>query len=174
MGVAGHVQAVALLAATLDLAGRAPQANSVVTTFLATGSAGTLGRFPWSVPPAVDPIPAIFDVDDGSPSSADGTGSTRGSAPPQRRVAVLDTFAFNGDKVLEVRLALLAPYVDRFYVVEAAVTHAGNRKPVLHTSTDHWRRVFAQYGDKVQVIIIEEFPPVPWVRAWNSAGPPMS
>ena len=130
-----------MIATTLDLSGHSSQAKALLETFVSTGNPGHLGSFPWSVQPSAEQV-----------------------APQAGRVAVLDTFAFNGDLVLELRLALLAPYVDRFYVVEATVTHSGTPKSVVHSNTDRWRRIFARYGEKVKVILVDSFPSTPWVR----------
>ena len=70
-------------------------------------------------------------------------------------ILLFDTFPFNGDSIAELRLAVMAPYVDHIYVVEAWQPHAARadtqsaRKPYLYSELPRWQAVWRQYGDKV-------------------------
>ena len=74
------------------------------------------------------------------------------------RPLVVDVFPYNGEPIVERRLRYLAPVVDVFVVVEARHTFSGIRKPELYTRTH--KHVFEPYADKVEFMIIDEFPPV--------------
>jgi len=43
----------------------------------------------------------------------------------------IDSFMYNGEKVVELRLEYLYPYVDKFYIYEGRYTHQGKRKEEL-------------------------------------------
>lgn len=72
---------------------------------------------------------------------------------------LFDTFSYNGEPVVELRLQHLAPYVDQFIIVEARQTHSGARKDKLYI--EEFADVFAPYKDKIQFIVIDEFPTMP-------------
>lgn len=89
---------------------------------------------------------------------------------------VVDVFSYNGEPIVERRLRYLAPVVDKFVVVEARHTHSGTRKAELYAHTH--KHVFEPYSDKVEFLILDEFPAVcpewaafaracrPWVRGY--------
>ena len=75
-------------------------------------------------------------------------------ATPERRI--IDCFQFYNElDLLEVRLAELAPVVDRFVLVEARYTHAGDPKPLYF---DQNRHRFAAYLDRIDHVIVEDDP----------------
>ena len=77
-------------------------------------------------------------------------------------MAVFDCFPFfNELDVLEIRLGVLAPVVDRFVLVEADRTHSGQPKP-LHFADN--RRRFAPYLDRIEHVVVRDLPdsPNPW------------
>jgi beta-1,4-mannosyl-glycoprotein beta-1,4-N-acetylglucosaminyltransferase len=76
---------------------------------------------------------------------------------------VIDSFPFNGEAIVELRLQILSPYVQRFYVIEARMTHAGQPKDALFSESPKWREIFGRYGDRISVVIVDEFPPAPLV-----------
>ena len=173
-----HVcQATAALVKALTKLGLDHWASAVEAAYVHTGDSAALTALPWELHAAEDPLPpwtpspdnstisAAAVGTDGSPESTlSGVPSAGASAGDPDHIFVIDTFAFNGEKIAELRLLLLAPYVDAFYVVEARLTHAGSPKAFLHSEMDSWRRVFGLYGDKVRVVIVDAFPEVPLVR----------
>lgn len=75
-------------------------------------------------------------------------------ATPERRI--IDCFQFYNElDLLEVRLAELAPVVDRFVLVEARYTHAGDPKPLYF---DQNRHRFAANLDRIDHVIVEDDP----------------
>lgn len=75
------------------------------------------------------------------------------------RVLLFDSFPYNGEPIVELRLQHLAPYVDQFIIVEARHTHSGVKKEKLYI--EEYADVFAPYKDKIHFIIIDEFPQMP-------------
>lgn len=76
------------------------------------------------------------------------------SAMPGRRI--FDCFQFyNEIDLLELRLIELAPVVDRFVLVEARYTHAGDEKPLYFEQNQHR---FAAYLDRIDHVIVEDDP----------------
>jgi Glycosyltransferase family 17 len=69
---------------------------------------------------------------------------------------VIDTFPYNGEPVLPLRLQLLQDTVDEFVLVEARQTHSGLQKDVLFT--DLHRHLWEPYQHKVTILIIDQFP----------------
>ena len=77
-------------------------------------------------------------------------------APPGPR-KVFNLFPFNGEfTLLELRLEEMAPFVDRFVIVEAAETHTGRPKPMRFLER---QGEFARYADKIVHVPVERFPP---------------
>ena len=75
--------------------------------------------------------------------------------PPGGR-RVYDCFQFHNElELLEVRLAELYEVVDRFVLVEATYTHAGDPKP-LHYAENRAR--FAAYADKIVHVVVADDP----------------
>lgn len=69
---------------------------------------------------------------------------------------VYDCFTFfNEFDLLEIRLNELAPYVDRFVLVEATLTHQGKPKP-LHFAENKHR--YAEFLDKITHVVVESYP----------------
>lgn len=87
----------------------------------------------------------------------------RMSAPP---IPVIDTFCFNGEWIVPMRLAYLDPHVEAFVIVESWVTHSGVRKPALFRDIHaDW---FAPYAMKVNWVILEDFPEM--TAEWAAAN----
>ncbi len=64
---------------------------------------------------------------------------------------------FNELEILELRLNILADYVDKFVIVEANKTHTGGDKEfILEKNFER----FEKFKDKITYIKIEEFPPL--------------
>lgn len=78
-------------------------------------------------------------------------------------VVIIDTFAYNGEPIVELRLKYLYPYVTEFVIVESRQTHTGKVKPELFCET--YAHVFMPYQDKIKFLIIDSFPdmPVDWL-----------
>ncbi|MFC5357970.1 tetratricopeptide repeat protein [Azospirillum himalayense] len=78
------------------------------------------------------------------------------AAPPPGGRRLYDCFQFcNELDLLEVRLAELHAVVDRFVLVEATFTHAGDPKP-LHYAENRGR--FAAYADKIIHVVVADDP----------------
>ena len=78
------------------------------------------------------------------------------TAPPPAGRRVYDCFQFYNElELLEVRLAELHEVVDRFVLVEATYTHAGEPKP-LHYADNRAR--FAAYADKIIHVVVADDP----------------
>src|SRR5215831_3102956 len=74
---------------------------------------------------------------------------------PVARVFDCFTFATELD-LLEFRLDLLDPVVDRFVIVEAPRSHAGDPKPLTF---DENRARFARHLPKIEHIVVDDLPP---------------
>lgn len=74
-------------------------------------------------------------------------------------VAVIDTFAYNGEPIVELRLKYLHPYVTEFVIVESRLTHTGHLKPELYC--EKYAHIFMPYQDKIKFLIIDSFPEMP-------------
>ncbi|WP_146205995.1 tetratricopeptide repeat protein, partial [Azospirillum sp. TSH58] len=78
------------------------------------------------------------------------------AAPPAGGRRIYDCFQFYNElDLLEVRLAELDAVVDRFVLVEATFTHAGEPKP-LHYAENRAR--FAAYADKIIHVVVDDDP----------------
>ncbi|CAO3453493.1 hypothetical protein [Azospirillum argentinense] len=78
------------------------------------------------------------------------------AAPPPGGRRIYDCFQFYNElDLLEVRLAELDAVVDRFVLVEATFTHAGDPKP-LHYAENRER--FAAYADKIIHVVVDDDP----------------
>jgi len=75
------------------------------------------------------------------------------------RTYVIDTFSYNGEPILELRLKYMFPYVDYFYIIESWYTHSGIKKPYLFT--ERHRHILEPYISKIKLLIIDEFPEKP-------------
>jgi Glycosyltransferase family 17 len=71
-------------------------------------------------------------------------------------VPVIDTFCFNGEWVVPMRLEYLDPVVDAFVIVESWMTHSGQRKPALFREL--YADWFLPYEGKIHWIVLEDFP----------------
>ena len=67
---------------------------------------------------------------------------------------VFDVFCYNGEPIVELRLAMLAPVVDHFYIVESSETFSGLTKPALYK--DIHANLFAPYESKITWIILDK------------------
>ena len=111
----------------------------------------------------------------GDPAAAVGIhGTDKYYAPPALLVAALgspkkwiDCFPYDGEPILETRLKLLDSSVERFVLVEARFTHAGEPRALRFS-----REAFPKYAHKIVHVVVDEFPPappgygadMPWVR----------
>lgn len=71
-------------------------------------------------------------------------------------IPVIDTFCFNGERVVPMRLEYLNDWVDAFVIVESRWTHSGIRKP--HLFKDIYVDWFLPFAHKIHWVIIDEFP----------------
>lgn len=75
-----------------------------------------------------------------------------------------DCFLINDElDILDWRLRLQEPFVDRFVIVEGTRTFRGEPKP-LHFADNRDR--FSAFADKIQHVLVDDFPVVdsPWLR----------
>ncbi len=69
---------------------------------------------------------------------------------------IFDSFIFfNELDLLEIRLNLLAPHVDRFVLIEATRSFQGQLKPLYFAEN---RQRFARFLDKIEHVIVDDFP----------------
>ena len=69
-------------------------------------------------------------------------------------VLLIDSFLFNGEPIVKLRLEYLYNYVDYFYIVESIYTFSGNKKEYYYVDTcANW---FSPYLDKIKFIKIHE------------------
>jgi hypothetical protein len=69
---------------------------------------------------------------------------------------IWDTFLFfNELEILDIRLHTLAPYVDKFVLVEANETFSGNPKPLYYL--EHQER-FSEFWDKIVYVMVDDLP----------------
>lgn len=78
---------------------------------------------------------------------------------------IIDTFVFNGEWIVKMRLEFMSPYVDEFVIVEAKHTWDGKEKPFLYR--DKWADIFKPYQDKIYWVIVDEFPTM--TEEWQDA-----
>ncbi len=79
-------------------------------------------------------------------------------------MSIIDCFTFNNElDVLEIRLRELSPVVDRFVLVEAAVSHTGLPKPLFFAEN---RSRYSAWADRIVHVVLPELPESkdPWVR----------
>jgi beta-1,4-mannosyl-glycoprotein beta-1,4-N-acetylglucosaminyltransferase len=68
-------------------------------------------------------------------------------------VLFIDSFLFNGENIVKLRLEYLYNYVDYFYIVESIYTFSGNKKETYYIDTcKEW---FTPYLDKIKFIKID-------------------
>ena len=73
-------------------------------------------------------------------------------------VRIIDSFPYNGELVIELRLRHLFPVVDEFVVTEARETHSG--KPKGELFIDRYRSTFQPYLSKARQRL--------WCQQWKS------
>mmetsp|Transcript_17210 Transcript_17210/g.28802 ORF Transcript_17210/g.28802 Transcript_17210/m.28802 type:complete len:456 (+) Transcript_17210:161-1528(+) len=85
-------------------------------------------------------------------------------SPPSERVKIIDTFTYNGEFIALWRIKHLFHFVDEFIIVEAAYTHPGKNKTVIHCEEPHHRALFAPYMSKITFVVVRDCPapPVHW------------
>lgn len=87
-------------------------------------------------------------------------------------ISVVDAFMFNGEPIVELRMALMNPYVDEFVIVESRWTHSGKRKDELFFET--YQDMFRPYLHKIRLVEVNEFPAMPqgdsWIEACGAQG----
>jgi beta-1,4-mannosyl-glycoprotein beta-1,4-N-acetylglucosaminyltransferase len=75
---------------------------------------------------------------------------------------IYDCFLYHGTdtdrRLLALRLATLSDVVDRFVLVEATVTHAGNAKPLWYQERDRHDPAIAPYADRITAIGMSDLP----------------
>lgn len=81
---------------------------------------------------------------------------------------VIDTFCFNGEWVVPMRLEYLNDVVDAFVIVESYWTHSGIRKAELFK--DRYADWFVPYAHKIHWLVVETFPEMSeeWAARYRS------
>lgn len=90
---------------------------------------------------------------------------------------VIDTFPFNGDWIIRMRLEFLFPFVDEFVITESRYTFSGEKKDFLYK--DKWCSILREYESKIHWVIVDEyleptetwhqtFQDQPWFRSENA------
>ena len=69
-------------------------------------------------------------------------------------VLFIDSFLFNGEEIVKLRLEYLYNYVDYFYIVESIYTFSGNKKECFYL--DKYADWFTPYISKIKFIKIHE------------------
>ena len=69
-------------------------------------------------------------------------------------VYFIDSFLFNGEQIVKLRLEYLYKFVDYFYVVESIYTFTGIKKEFYYI--DRCSEWFTPYLDKIRFIKIDE------------------
>jgi hypothetical protein len=84
------------------------------------------------------------------------------------QIPIIDTFSFNGEPIVELRLKYLYKHVDEIIIVEACETHAGTVKEGLYI--DKHALIFRPYLAKIKFLVIDKFPDMPerWVEQQGS------
>jgi beta-1,4-mannosyl-glycoprotein beta-1,4-N-acetylglucosaminyltransferase len=93
---------------------------------------------------------------DSSSSLAGFPPNTQRRLEPRMSAAIIDCFMFfNEFDVLELRLHELEDVVDRFVLVEANRTHAGEPKPYYFLER---RSEFSEFADRITVVQVDDLP----------------
>jgi len=74
----------------------------------------------------------------------------------QMTVTVVDTFMYNGEPIVPVRLKILYDHIDRFYIVEGTKTFTGIEKDYLFKDINF--EAFKPYDDKISWLVIDDPP----------------
>jgi len=74
----------------------------------------------------------------------------------------IDSFLFNGEEVVKLRLKFLYKAVDKFYITEQVYTHQGDKKDVIFI--EKYKDWFTEYLDKIVFIVDDR----PYEGTWKS------
>ena len=81
-------------------------------------------------------------------------------------VKIIDTFPFDGDWVLRMRLEFLSPFVDEFVITESWHTFSGEKKEFLYR--DRWADLWKEYRSKIHWVVVDDYPPM--TEEWYAAN----
>jgi len=74
-----------------------------------------------------------------------------------------DCFCYNGEPIIQLRLELMYPVVDRIFITESWYTFTGLRKPALFKDTNS--ELFRNYADKITWIVLDNIVHSnPWIN----------
>jgi len=73
----------------------------------------------------------------------------------KNHLVIVDAIMYNGEPVVLVRLELLYPHVDRFYITESNMTHSGQDKPLY---SKVYKEQFTPYEDKITWLVYQDPP----------------
>ena len=77
---------------------------------------------------------------------------------------IIDCFNyFDEDLILDIRLATLYNYVDKFIICEATMDHAGNKKKLNFDI-----KKFRKYENKIKYIVVDDLPRI--VKKFKKTG----
>lgn len=71
------------------------------------------------------------------------------------RPKVYDSFPYNGEPIVWLRLKVHDPFVDHFYIIESRYTFSGQRKEVLYS--EMYKESFQPYLPKITFLILEDY-----------------
>lgn len=89
------------------------------------------------------------------------------TVPFSSNTLLVDTFLYNGEPIVELRLKHMNPFIDQFFITESRYTFSGKKKHQLYITRD--AHIFEPYKDKITFLIIDEFP-VSCSDAWKKEG----
>lgn len=79
-------------------------------------------------------------------------------------VKIIDTFPFNGDWIIRMRLEFMFPFVDEFVITESRHTFSGKKKHFLYK--DKWADLLKKYKPKIHWIVVDDYPPM--TEKWHT------
>ena len=71
------------------------------------------------------------------------------------RPKVYDSFPYNGEPIVWLRLRIHDPFVDHYYIIESRYTFSGARKEVLYSEL--YKEQFQPYLPKITFLILEDY-----------------
>ena len=80
-------------------------------------------------------------------------------------VKIIDTFPFNGDWIIRMRLEFMFPFIDEFVITESSYTFSGEKKQFLYK--DKWADLLKDYKSKIHWIVVEDY--LPMTEKWHEA-----
>lgn len=79
-------------------------------------------------------------------------------------IKIIDTFPFNGDWIIRMRLEFMFPFVDEFVITESWYTFSGERKKFLYK--DKWAELLKEYQSKIHWLVVDDY--LPMTESWHN------